>query len=121
MGLFVHEPISSTERKPNNYSTIDAMIARMWEHFFVASTRNYSACMPQPLPPNTPSTPLRILRPKAGFKQGPFYIHFENLDQGNEIVEIADGEVEALAQIIYNAYLEWKKQSPTSGSPASDK
>ncbi len=93
----------------------------MWEHFSRELAARYSACMPQALPPNTPSTPLRILRPKAGFKQGPFYIRFENLDQPNEIVEIADGEVEALAQIIFNAYLEWKKQSPTSESPASGK
>lgn len=68
-----------------------------------------------------PATPLRILRPKAGFEQGPFYVRFEDLDQTDENAEIADGEVEALAQIIYNAYLEWKKQSPTSESPASGK
>jgi hypothetical protein len=68
-----------------------------------------------------PSTPLRILRPKASFREGPFYVRFEDLDQSGEILEIADGEVEALAQIIYNAHPEWKKQLPTSESPASDK
>lgn len=73
----------------------------------------------QPSP--IPSTPLRILRSKAGFRQGPFYIQLEDLDQAEEILDIADGEVEALAQIIYNAYLEWKKQSPTSESLASGK
>lgn len=77
--------------------------------------------MPQSHHDPIPSTPLRILRPKASFRQGPFYVRFAELDCAAEIVEIADGEVEALAQIISNAYLEWKKQSPTSESPANGK
>jgi hypothetical protein len=77
--------------------------------------------MPQTIPPATPSSPLRILRPKADFRRGPFYIRFEALDESGGIMDIANGEVEALTQIIYNAYLEWKKLSPISESPANGK
>lgn len=89
--------------------------------FSEALRRRYCGDMPPRHLDPIPSTPLRILRPKAGFREGPFYVRFEDLDPTEKILDIADGEVEALAQIIYNAYLEWKKQSPTSESQANDK
>lgn len=118
--LFI-APLQQTERKPNNYATIDATITRIQQLFSILSSRRYSGDMPPNHHDPITSTPLRIFRPKAGFRQGPFYVRFEDLDREAEFVDIADGESEALAQIIYSAYVEWKKQSPTSESQANDK
>lgn len=73
---------------------------------------------PKPL---IPVTPLRILRRSPEVSEGPFYVSAESLATNQDLREIDDAEIDALAHLIYNAYREWKEQSPTSGFPASDK
>ena len=61
------------------------------------------------LPPNVPSTPVRILQRVPSIPMGPFYVSQEQ-QIDDDSVPISDEEISALAQIIYNAYLEWKQQ-----------
>lgn len=60
--------------------------------------------------PNVPTTPLRIFVRNPGVPQGPFYVVPEHLAKGEEMGDITDEEIDALAQIIYSTYLEWKQQ-----------
>lgn len=62
------------------------------------------------LPPKIPSTPLRIFTRDASVPMGPFFVLPEPLAEGEEMGDISDEEIQALAQIIFNAYLEWKQQ-----------
>jgi len=57
-------------------------------------------------PPSTPTTPLRIFERDPSLPVGPFYV-LQDLDPSESINE---DEISALAEIIYNAYLEWKQQ-----------
>lgn len=79
--------------------------------------------MPKNQPPdsNIPKTPLRIYERSDLDYAGPFFVAQEVLADNGDLGEIDDAEIEALAHLIYNAYLECKKQLPTSESPASAK
>ncbi len=68
-----------------------------------------------------PSTPLRIFVRSDQMYDGPFFVQEAGLDEREDLREIDDAEVDALAHIIYNAYLECKTQSPTSEFPANAK
>ena len=57
-----------------------------------------------------PETPLNIFTQEPQVPEGPFYVRQEPIAKDGKLREIADEEVSALAHIIYNAYLEWKKQ-----------
>lgn len=57
-----------------------------------------------------PETPLRIFERDPTAPQGPFYVRMPALANDPETRDITDEELKALAQIIYNAYLEWKQQ-----------
>ena len=59
--------------------------------------------------PHVPETPLKIFRRNQNIPLGPFYVKSPDLAKDSEMGEIADEEISALAHIIYNAYLEWKK------------
>ena len=61
-------------------------------------------------PQAVPKTPLRILAREADIPAGPFFVAVERLAQDREMGEPSDEEVDALAKLIYNAYLEWRSQ-----------
>ena len=60
--------------------------------------------------PKIPESPLRIFVREPCPTEGPFYVTTTKLASEEEMRDITDEEVSALAHIIYNAYLEWKKQ-----------
>lgn len=76
---------------------------------------------PKPPPDQIPSTPLTVLVPKPVVSTGPFYVHFSALAEDGTMGDSTDAEIDALAQIITNAYFEWLQQSPTSESLPHDK
>ncbi len=55
-----------------------------------------------------PTTPLRTFLQAPKAPKGPFYVE-SIIAKPGEKVDIADEEITALAHIIFNAYLEWKK------------
>lgn len=57
-----------------------------------------------------PTTPLQILRFKGDPVHSPFKVNREEVANESELSEIRREEIRALAQLIYNAYQEWKQQ-----------
>lgn len=57
-----------------------------------------------------PITPLQILRYKGDPLNSPFKVIREEVANDAELSEIKREEIRALAQLIYNAYQEWKQQ-----------
>ena len=60
--------------------------------------------------PTIPTTPLQVLRYKGDPLNSPFKVIHEEVANESEISEIRREELRALAQLIYNAYQEWKQQ-----------
>lgn len=59
--------------------------------------------------PTIPSTPLQIFTFRGDMERSSFKVRQE-LANEEEIREIKREETRALAQLIYNAYKEWKQQ-----------
>lgn len=62
--------------------------------------------MPKPL---IPTTPLQIFSYRDNMEESPLKV-LQDLANADEIREIRREETRALAQLIYNAYQEWKRQ-----------
>ena len=56
-----------------------------------------------------PQTPLQILKFQGDMQTSPFRVETE-LANEEELSDIRREEIRALAQLIYNAYQEWKQQ-----------
>ncbi len=57
-----------------------------------------------------PETPLKILVPDSILPPGPFFVRSLALAVDGKMRDINEEEVAALAQLIFNAYIEWKQQ-----------
>lgn len=71
-----------------------------------------------PRDPHIPTTPLRMFVRNQGAEQSLFHVMQEDQLRGEEIGEPTEDEIEALAQIIFQAYLEHKQCSnPKADDP----
>lgn len=57
----------------------------------------------------TPKTPLKVFFTEPSL-HGPFFVKPEPLAKDNELLEIADKEIFALAHLIHSAFREWKQR-----------
>ncbi|ARU41213.1 hypothetical protein CCB80_08725 [Armatimonadetes bacterium Uphvl-Ar1] len=105
-GWFVHAPIAPDRTKADKSLYVDASGAGLWNgfsSFYSPSRLGFMSKSP------FPSTPLQILTFRGDMDASPFKVQQE-LANEEEIRDIKREEARALAQLIYNAYKEWKQQ-----------
>ena len=72
--------------------------------------------------PTHPNSKTDVMRPQVVLvRRDQSTTQSLELARNIQMRDIVDEDIHVLAQIILNAYLEWKQPLPTSGSQVSDK